>query len=123
MGRKRHRPEEIAAKLRQVEVLTTQGHTVAVAIRSIGVTEVLFAILHIALAEMRLKIRGELDAIRRVEIDHLHPASEVFAPTTACHDLEGIAEDHAVRPVHVMLVKLHRLCRHPRPTSSGPWRR
>ena len=42
MGRKRHRPEEIVAKLRQVEVLTTQGQTVAEAIRSIGVTEVTY---------------------------------------------------------------------------------
>ena len=25
MGRKRHKPEEIVAKLRQVDVLTTQG--------------------------------------------------------------------------------------------------
>jgi hypothetical protein len=40
MSRKRHRPEEIVAKLRQVEVLTAQGRTVAEAIRSIGVTEV-----------------------------------------------------------------------------------
>jgi len=28
MGRKRHKPEEIVAKLRQVEVLTTQGQSV-----------------------------------------------------------------------------------------------
>jgi putative transposase len=39
MGKKRHKPEEIVANLRQVDVLTTQGHTVAEAIRSIGVTE------------------------------------------------------------------------------------
>ena len=43
MGRKRHKPEEIVAKLRQVDVLTTQGQSVAEAIRSIGVTEVSFA--------------------------------------------------------------------------------
>ena len=42
MGRKRQKPEEIVAKLRQVEVLTTQGQTVAEAIRSIGVTEVTY---------------------------------------------------------------------------------
>ena len=42
MSRKRHRPEEIVAKLRQVEVLTAQGRTMAEAIRSIGVTEVTF---------------------------------------------------------------------------------
>ena len=42
MPRKRHTPEEIVAKWRQVEVLTTQGRPVAEAIRSIGVTEVTF---------------------------------------------------------------------------------
>ena len=42
MTRKRHTAEEIVAKLRQVEVLTAQGRTVAEAIRSIGVTEVTF---------------------------------------------------------------------------------
>ena len=42
MGRKRHKPEEIVAKLRQVDVLTTQGQSVAEAIRLIGVTEVTY---------------------------------------------------------------------------------
>lgn len=42
MARKRHKPEEIVAKLRQVEVLTAQGKAVAEAIRSIGVTEVTY---------------------------------------------------------------------------------
>ena len=40
MPRKRHKAEEIVAKLRQVEVLSAQGQSVAEAIRSIGVTEV-----------------------------------------------------------------------------------
>jgi putative transposase len=39
---KRHKPEEIIAKLRQVDVLTAQGTTVADAVRSIGVTEVTY---------------------------------------------------------------------------------
>jgi transposase-like protein len=42
MPRKRHKPEEIIAKLRQVDVLTSQGQKVADAIRSIGVTEVTY---------------------------------------------------------------------------------
>ena len=42
MPTKRHKPEEIVAKLRQVDVLTSQGRSVADAIRSIGVTEVTF---------------------------------------------------------------------------------
>ena len=42
MGTKRHKPEEIVAKLRQVDVLVSQGQSVAEAIRSIGVTEVTY---------------------------------------------------------------------------------
>ena len=42
MSKKRHKPEEIVSKLRQVDVLTSQGKTVAEAIRSIGVTDVTY---------------------------------------------------------------------------------
>ena len=42
MPRKRHHPEEIVAQLRQVDVLTSQGQSVADAVRSIGVTEVTY---------------------------------------------------------------------------------
>jgi putative transposase len=42
MARKRHKPEEIVGKLRQVDVLTAQGTPVSDAIRSIGVTEVTY---------------------------------------------------------------------------------
>ena len=42
MSSKRHKPEEIVAKLRQVDVLTSQGSSVADTIRQIGVTEVTY---------------------------------------------------------------------------------
>jgi putative transposase len=42
MPRKRHKPEEIVTKLRQVDVLVAQGRTVADAVRSIGATEVTY---------------------------------------------------------------------------------
>ena len=42
MAKKRFKPEEIVAKLRQVEVLQGQGSTVVDAIRQIGVTEVTY---------------------------------------------------------------------------------
>ena len=42
MPMKRHKPEEIVAKLRQVDVLVSQGQSVADAVRSIGVTEVTY---------------------------------------------------------------------------------
>ena len=42
MPRKQYKPEEIVAKLRQVDVLVSQGQPVAAAVRSIGVTEITY---------------------------------------------------------------------------------
>src|SRR3954447_26814403 len=42
MARKRFKPEEIVAKLRQVDVLVSQGETMGDAIRQIGVSEVTY---------------------------------------------------------------------------------
>ena len=39
MPQKKHKPEENVAKLRQVDVLVSQGHSVAEAVRSISVTQ------------------------------------------------------------------------------------
>ncbi|HRK19793.1 MAG TPA: transposase, partial [Hyphomicrobiaceae bacterium] len=43
MPSKRHQPEEIVIKLRQVDVLMAQGKTQAEAIRAIGVTPVTYS--------------------------------------------------------------------------------
>ena len=42
MPRKKHTPEEIVAKLRQVDIIVSQGSHVTDAIRQIGVTEVTY---------------------------------------------------------------------------------
>ncbi len=42
MARKRYKPEVIVAKLRQVDVLVSQGQSVVDAVRSIGVTDVTY---------------------------------------------------------------------------------
>ena len=42
MRRERDKPEEFFGKLRQVDVLVSQGRTVADAVRAIGVTEVTY---------------------------------------------------------------------------------
>ena len=42
MPKKRYTPEEIVAKLRQVDVLVSEGHNIADAIRQIGVSEVTY---------------------------------------------------------------------------------
>ena len=42
MPTKRHKPEEVVSKLRQVDVLVSQGKVVADAVRAIGVTQVTY---------------------------------------------------------------------------------
>jgi transposase-like protein len=42
MARKRYKPEEIVAKLRQVDVVVSQDQSMAEAIRQIGVSEVTY---------------------------------------------------------------------------------
>ena len=42
MARKRYKPEEIGAKLRQVDVLVSQGQNMVDAIRQIAVSEVTY---------------------------------------------------------------------------------
>ena len=59
--RKKHSPEEIVAKLRQVEVLAGQGTLVADAVRSIGVTEATYY-------RWRQEFGGlKLDQVRRLK--------------------------------------------------------
>jgi transposase-like protein len=61
MARKQHKPEEIVAKLRQVEVLVGQGKTVAEGARAIGVTEATYY-------RWRAEYGGlKLDQVRRLK--------------------------------------------------------
>ena len=71
MASKRHTPEQIVAKLRQVDVLTSQGSTVADAVRQIGVTEVI-------LIE---SWRRHYNTVRpHASLGYRPPAPEVFIP-------------------------------------------
>ena len=54
MPKKLHKPEDVVAKLRQVDVLVSQGQTTADAIRSIGVTEVTYYRWRKAVADLTL---------------------------------------------------------------------
>ena len=81
MSRKRHKPEEIVAKLRQVDVLTSQGSTVADAIRKIGVTEV------IIIESWR---RHDNTVRSHASLGYRPPAPEVFVP--------GLAARSAAQP-------------------------
>jgi putative transposase len=62
MARKHHKPEEIVAKLRQVEVLQGHGKSVVEAVRSIGVTEQTYY-------RWRSEYGGlKLDQVKRLEV-------------------------------------------------------
>ena len=47
MGIKRHKPEEIVAKLRQVDVLTGQGKSIAEAVKTISVWSAPLEVIHV----------------------------------------------------------------------------
>ena len=64
------------------------------------------AVLHVAAGGGPLEVAVELDAVGRVEVDALHLAAQALALGQAGHDLEGVAEDHAVGPVLVVLIEL-----------------
>ena len=92
MSRKRHKPEEIVAKLRQVDVLMAQGTPVADAVRSIGVTEVLRDELldgeiFYSLREAQIVIeswRRHYNGVRpHASLGYRPPAPEVFVPAFA----------------------------------------
>ena len=62
MAGKHHKPGEIVAKLRQVEVLVGQGKPVADAVRAIGVTEATYD-------RWRLEFGGlKLDQVKRLKV-------------------------------------------------------
>jgi transposase-like protein len=74
MGRKRHKPEEIIAKLRQVDVLTAQGTPVAEAIRSIGVTEVTYYRWRQEYGGLK---SGQVKRLKALEIENRRPRKAV----------------------------------------------
>jgi hypothetical protein len=80
MRKKRHSPEEIMAKLRQVDVLVAQGTPVADAIRAIGVTEV-------------------YNSVRpNAPLGYRPPATEVFVPAFAAGPAPPTRRTVAPRP-------------------------
>ena len=91
MASKRHTPEQIVAKLRQVDGLTSQGSSVADAVRQIGVTEVTYELLDgeifYSLREAEILIeswRRPYNAVRpHASLGYRPPAPEVFLPAFA----------------------------------------
>ena len=66
------------------------------------------AVLHGVTSGGPLEVGVELDAVGRVDIDALHLAAQALALRQRRHDLQAVAEDHAVRPVGVVAIELGR---------------
>ena len=64
------------------------------------------AVLDVAIARGHLPVRAELDAVGRVDVDHLDLAAQLLPLGERRHHLKGVAEDHPVRPVGVVLVEV-----------------
>ena len=74
MPRKRRTPEEIVAKLQQVDVIVSQGVPVADAVPQIGVTEVTYY-------RWRQEYSGlKLDQVKRLKELELESASAITCP-------------------------------------------
>ena len=67
------------------------------------------AVAHVAPVRGGLEVRVVGDAVRRVDVDHLHLASHPLALEQRVHDEQGVAKDEAVRPVHVVVVEVNGL--------------
>ena len=83
MPRRIYKPEEIIARLHQVEVLTSQGKSAVDAIRSIGVTDATFCPLVINHEERRMPAKREL-TMRQIRYT-LRLASEEISAADAEH--------------------------------------
>ena len=79
MPRKHHKPEEIVAKLRQVDVLVSQGQNIADAIRQIGVSEVTY-----------YRWRQEFGGLKTEQIKRLKPLLEHRAPSLRLSHIKPI---------------------------------
>jgi hypothetical protein len=64
------------------------------------------AILDVAARRRPLKVAVELDAVGWVEVDALDLTAEAFPFSERGHDLQRVAQDHAVCPIGVVLIEL-----------------
>ena len=87
MPRKHHKPEEIVAKLRQVDVLVSQGQNIADAIRQIGVSEVNYYRWRQEVSGTKLASNGSL----AIDLDQAPPSA------FAGRDRAGASKLHLAR--------------------------
>jgi putative transposase len=78
MARKRYKAEEIVAKLWQVDVLTSQGQSLADAIRQIGVSEVTYYRWRQEFGGMKIE---QVKRLKELELENTRLRKAVSDPT------------------------------------------
>ena len=68
--------------------------------------ERLVIVLDIAVVEFHLPVGAILDAVGRVDIDHLHPAGHSLPLQQGVHHQKGIALNQPVAPVGIVFIIL-----------------
>ena len=78
MARKRYKPEEIVAKLRQVDVLVSQGQSLVEAIRQIGVSEVTYYRWRQEFGGLKME---QVKRLKDLELENIRLCKAVCDPT------------------------------------------
>jgi hypothetical protein len=105
MPRKRYKPEEIVAKLRQVDVLVSQGQVMADAIRQIGVSEVTYY-------RWRQEFGGlKIEQVKRIRGNksRLCPAIDGSSRGRVHQEARDRGSDRGIAPVGQIAVNLQEL--------------
>ena len=68
----------------------------------------ILAVFDIALVHEGLKVRPVLNAIRWIDVDHLHPTGHTLFLQQAVHHQERITRGEAVRPALFVVIKIER---------------
>jgi putative transposase len=98
MAEKHYKPEEIVAKLRQVDVLISQGQNIADAIRQIGVSEVTYYRWRREFGGMRIEQVKRLQNLERENIRLRKAVSELTLDKLILHEVRAqlhVAEHRA----------------------------
>ena len=69
--------------------------------------EVPIAVPAACIKHLRLKVGTEVNAVRRIDVCHLHLACQPFAVRERIHHHQTIAEDEPIGPRYVVLVEFH----------------
>jgi len=119
MARKRYKSEEIVAKLRQVDVLISQGQSMADAIRQIGVSEVTYYRWRQEFGGLRIE---QVKRMKEIELENSRLRKAVSDLTLDKLILQEAARGnfYAPRAVEPALSRSERSCMFP---SAAPVRR